>query len=166
MVVFMVALHPVGNIILGTITSVSSFLASFEITSRCLRRRDANNRDYDSITVQNKIVIDDDNDIDDKNITLFSTVKFKKKVDFNKVVHFRSIPNKEESPKSDLWYSNNDYLEFKNNEVNRRNSQYNLQQMMAQQEEDKHLDEILTKMQQKEYRQELERIKREKRELE
>lgn len=154
MVVFVLALHPIANIFIGVGTAGFSFFASFEITTRCLRDHDSHSRDYQSITIDNKIIIDDgEGNKGEDAITFKNTVRFKKrkrKVYFNKVVGYRPIPNKDESPKGELWYNSDDYLEFKKKEAIRGREQYNLQKIMAQVEEDKHIHRLLEEMQQKE----------------
>lgn len=162
MVVFVLALHPIGNIILGAVFTGVGFFGGFEITTHCLRAQDSHTRDYKSITVHNKIVIDEENNSEDKSITLYNTVKFKKKVNFSNVVGFRTVPNKDESPKSEIWYGNNDYISFRNEDLKRRKNHYNLQEMMAQVKENEHLNNMLEEMQEKEHQQELDRIKKEK----
>ena len=160
MVVFVAAIHPIFNIIVGFVSTGTSFLTSFKITSACLKRCDPNTKHYESITIKNKIIIDEQNHEKD-NIILENTIKLKKKVNFNEVVHFRSIPNKDESPKSEIWYGNNDYVGFREQEIRRRKEEYNLQEMMAQVEENKHLNRMLEAMQEKEHQQELDRKKEE-----
>lgn len=160
MVVFVVVIHPITNIFLGFLSTGLSFFTSFKLTTQCLKRCHPLSNQYQSITINNKIIIDDQ-DSESENITLENTIKFKKKVNFNNVIHFRSIPNKDESPKSEIWYGNKDYVEFKEQEMTRRKQEYNLQEMMAQVEENKHLNKLLEAMQEKEHQQELERKKEE-----
>lgn len=162
MVVFVAAIHPIFNIIVGFVSTGTSFLTSFKITSACLKRCDPNTKHYESITIKNKIIIDDQQN-SDESVILENTIKLKKKVNFNNVVHFRSIPNKDESPKSEIWYGNNDYIGFRNEEIRRRREkEYNLQEMMSQVEEDEHINRMLESMQEKERQQELDRIEKEK----
>lgn len=160
MIVFVAAIHPILNVIVGFISTGTSFLTGFKITTICLRKCDPNTKHYESITIKNRIIIDEQEHLGE-NIILENTVKLKKKVNFNEVVHFRSIPNKDESPKSEIWYGNNDYIVFREQEIRRRKEEYNFQEMMAQVEENKHLEKMLESMQEKEHQLELDRKKEE-----
>jgi len=159
-VVLILSTHPILNIILGFISTGTSFLTSFKITSICLKRCDPKTKHYESITIKNRIILDEQDHLGE-NIILENIVKLKKKVNFNEVVHFKTIPNKDESPKSEIWYGNKDYIGFREQEIRRRKEEYNLQEMMAQVEENKHLNRMLEAMQEKEHQQELDRKKEE-----
>lgn len=154
-----VSSHPILNVILGTGGFLGSCIPSFKITTHYLERNDTHMRYYEQINVENELVIDDDN----STVTLkkITHLKKRKHVNFNNVVKFRRLPEFDKETSIDLWWQKEDYETFKEKEIERRYPQLNLQKMMAEQEENKHLENLLEKMQEKEHQDELERNRRE-----
>ena len=159
MVLIFVSSHPILNGILGSGGFLGSCIPSFKITTHILERDNINMRNYEKINIENEIVINDDqSSVTFKKVT---HLKKKKQVNFNNVVKFRRLPEVDKETSLDLWWQSNDYETFRDNEIGRRNPQLNLQKMMAEQEENKHLENLLEKMQEKEHQDELERNRRE-----
>jgi len=159
MVLVFVSSHPILNGILGTGGFLGSCIPSFKITTHHLERNDTYMRNYEQINVEKELVLDDDNStVTFRKVT---HLKKKKQVNFNSMVKFRSFPKVEKETSIDLWWQKEDYETFRDNEIGRRNPQLNLQKMMAEQEENKHLENLLEKMQEKEHQDELERNRRE-----
>ena len=159
MVLIFVSYHPILNGILGSGGFLGSCIPSFKFTTHILERNNINMRNYEQINVENELVVDDDHStVTFKKVT---HLKKKKQVNFNNVVKFRRLPEIDKETSLDLWWQNNDYETFRDNEIGRRNPQLNLQKMMAEQEENKHLENLLEKMQEKEHQDELERKRRE-----
>ncbi len=159
MVLVFVSSHPILNGLLGTGGFLGSCIPSFKITTHILERNNVPGRNYEQVNVENELVLDDENStVTYKKIT---HLKKKKQVNFNSVVKFRSLPKVDKETSLDLWWQSDDYETFRDNEIGRRNPQLNLQKMMAEQEENKHLEDLLEKMQEKEHQVELERMSKE-----
>ena len=148
MVFMIIAVHPLVNYFIGATCFTASGVTSFKVTKCILQARDKQNilgedykeikNNYQSVTFHREIIIDNDNN--------------ESKIKFHEVVRFNRIPNKEDlaNNKDQLWYNGEDYKRFRNDEIKRKQEEFNLQEMMRKQEEEKHLQKLLHKMQTKE----------------
>lgn len=148
MVLVVLAIHPLLNYFIGAVCFTASGVTSFKATKSILQAQDKQNtlgknykeitNNYQSVTFHREIIIDNDNN--------------ESKIKFHEVVRFNKIPNKEDlaNNKDQLWYNGEDYKRFRNEEIDRKKKEFNLQEMMRKQEEEKHLKKLLHKMQTKE----------------
>ena len=154
MVLIFVSAHPILDLILGTGGFLGSCIPTHNITREHIRRNNNYYENYEQINIDDRIIINREN----SSVTFKKVTHLKKK----KQVQFKKKVQKIEFYKqknNDLWWQENDYQNFKDNELQRRNYVFNLQEMMAAQEESKHLEDMLKKMQEKEINEELNRLK-------